>query len=154
MKPLLLLLIFVSNIACALTQASGNGIVIADTSGSSQTNSPQTVTRFFKEGEIPHFAQAVIAAVGVLTQCDVKNRWADGSVKFAIISFVVPKIDSNGTLVTFQDQDSGHNTGYLTQSEMLGGSYNFDATMSLSGKTNPNISARTILAASLFTYWL
>jgi hypothetical protein len=128
--------------------------VIADTSGSSQTNSPETVTRFFKQGEISHYAQAIINGTGVLTQCDVKNRWPDGSVKFALVSFVVPSIDSNGTLVTFQDQTTGNNAGYLTQSDMLGTAYNFDATMSLVGRTRPTISARAILAAGNFTYWL
>lgn len=147
-------LLFVCNFANALITASGNGIVIADTSGSSQINSPQTVTRFFKQAEIPHYAQAIINGTPLLTQCDVKNRWPDGSVKFAIISFVVPKIDSNGILVTFQDQATGNNTGYLSQSDMLGAKYNFDATMSLSGATHPTVSARAILAAGSFTYWL
>lgn len=153
-SPLIAMLLFFSSLACALVPASGNGIVIADTSGASQTNSPETVTRFFREGEIPHYAQAIINGERVLTQCDVKNRWPDGSVKFAIESFVVPKIDSNGTLVTFEDQTTGNNTGYLTQSDMLGAPYNFDATMHLSGITHPTISARAILAAGHFTYWL
>ena len=155
MKRLLrVTLLFVSNLAHALIPASGNGIVLTDTSGSPQTNSPETVTRFFKPGEIPHYAQAIINGAGVLTQCDVKNRWPDGSVKFAIVSFVVSRIDSNGTLVTFQDQTTGNNAGYLTQSGMLGAAYNFDATMSLNGITNPTISARSILAGGHFTYWL
>jgi hypothetical protein len=153
-RLLLIMLFFVGNLAHALVPASGNGVVIADTSGSSQTNSPETVTRFFKQGEIPHYAQAVINGTRVLTQCDVKNRWADGSVKFAIVSFVVPRIDSNGTLVTFQDQSTGNNTGYLTQSDMLEAAYNFDATMTLDGVIDSAIRARAILAAGHFTYWL
>lgn len=148
------MLLFLSNVARAVIPAAGNGIVIADTSSSSQTNSPETVTRFFRQGEIPHYAQAVINGTRLLTQCDVKNRWPDGSVKFAIVSFVVPRIDSNGTLITFQDQSTGNNTGYLTQSDMLDAAYDFDATMSLAGVTHATVSARTILAAGYFTYWL
>jgi hypothetical protein len=155
MKQLLILtLLLVSNAVCALTVASGNGIAIADVSGSSQTNSPETVTRFFRQGEILHYAQAVISGIPLLTQCDVKNRWPDGSVKFAIVSFVVPKIDSSGTLVRFEDQATGNNTGFLTQSDMLDGAYNFDATISLDAPTNQTISARAILAAGHFSYWL
>jgi hypothetical protein len=37
---------------------------------------------------------------------------------------------------------------------MLEAAYNFDATMSLVGVTHPSISARAILAAGHFTYWL
>ena len=153
-KILMLVLLFLSNLAGAIVSASGNGIVIADISGETQVNSPETVTRFFKRGEIPHYAQAVINGAHVLTQCDVKNRWPDGSLKFAIISFVVQKINSRGTLVTFLDQPTGNNTGYLMQSEMLDPAYDFDATMSLTGTTHPTIRARDILAGGHFTYWL
>lgn len=82
MKPILfVMLLIASNMACALISASGNGIVVMDNSGSLQSNSPETVTRFFKEGEIPHYAQAIVNGAAVLTQCDVKNRWPDGSVR-------------------------------------------------------------------------
>lgn len=148
------LVLSLCNLAHALTPASGNGVVIADTSGASQTNGPETVPRFFKQGDIPHYAQAIIDDTPLLTQCDVKNRWADGSVKFAIVSFVVPQIDSNGTLVTFQDQPTGNNTGYLTESDMLHHAYKFDATISLAGDKHHTISARDILSAGQFTYWL
>ena len=153
-QALVATLLVVCSVARALTPASGNGIVIVDISGSLQSSSPETVTRFFKPGEIAHYAQAVINHVPLLTQCDVKNRWPDGSVKFAIISFVVPQIDSNGALVTFQDQATGNNMGYLTQSEMLDPAYNFGATMGLAGIRRATISARDILAAGHFTYWL
>jgi hypothetical protein len=133
MKQVLVVgLLFVCNAALAAIHPSGNGIVISDISGSSQKNSPETVTRFFKQGEIPHYAQAVVNSMPLLTQCDVKNRWQDGSVKFAIISFVVPQIDSQEALITFRDQVSGNNTGYLTEADMLGNAYNFEATMNLS----------------------
>lgn len=153
-KVLAVTLLLVYNVAHALIPVSGNGIVIADTSGSLQTSSPETVTRFFKPGDIPHYAQAIVNGTPLLTQCDVKNRWPDGSVKFALLSFVVPQIGSNGILVTFQDQSTGNNTGYLTQSEMLAPEYNFDADIRLAGVRRPHISAREILAAGHFIYWL
>src|SRR5215813_8585906 len=141
MKQVLVIgLLFVCNAALAAIHPSGNGIVISDISGSSQKNSPETVTRFFKQGEIPHYAQAVVNSTPLLTQCDVKNRWQDGSVKFALISFIVPRIDSKGTLVTFRDQATGNNAGYLTQADMLSSAYDFEATMSLLGATHPMIS--------------
>jgi hypothetical protein len=155
MKPaFLVVILFAAILTSALTPPSGNGIVIASTSGSPQSNSPETVTRFFKRGEIPHYAQAILNGTPLFTQCDVKNRWPDGSVKFALVSFVAPVIDTNGTLVTFQDQATGNNSGYLTQAEMLDRAYNFDATMTVSGSARHIISARTILQYGHFSYWL
>src|SRR5262249_9394770 len=133
---------------------AGNGIVMVDTSGSPQTNSPETVTRFFRRGEIPHFAQAVINGTPLFTQCDVKNRWPDGSVEFALVSFVAPSITTNGTLVTFQDHATGNNAGALGRSQMLSAAFNFDAVMALSGSVSHTINARSILAGGKFTYWL
>jgi hypothetical protein len=57
-------------------------------SGGSQENRFVSVPRFFRQGDIPKFAQAVVNATPLLTQCDVKNRWPDGSLKFAVISFI------------------------------------------------------------------
>ena len=92
---------------------SGNGITVSDLSGSGQTNRFISVGRFFKQGDIPNFAQAVVGGAPILTQCDVKNRWPDGSLKFAIISFVLPSVSTAGTPVSFQNQTTGNNTGYL-----------------------------------------
>jgi hypothetical protein len=133
---------------------SGNGIIVYSTSGSAQTNRVVSIGRFFKQGDIPHFAEAVVAGSGILTQCDVKNRWLDGSLKFAIVSFIVPNVATGGTQVTFQDQSTGNNTGYLAQSDMLNASYDFDGVIQLTGARSPSISARSVLQAGNFRYWL
>ena len=131
-----------------------NGIVVYSTSGSPQTNRFVSIGRFFKQGDMPHFAQAVVGGTAILTQCDVKNRWADGSLKFAIVSFLVPSVSTSGTQVTFQDQGTGNNTGYLAQSDMLNSAYDFDGVMQLTGTRSPSISARSVLQAGDFRYWL
>jgi len=133
---------------------SGNGIVVYSTSGSAQTNRFVSIGRFFKQGDISHFAQAVVAGSGIPTQCDVKNRWADGSLKFAIVSFIVPNVASGGTQVNFQDQATGNNTGYLAQADMLKAAYDFDGVIQLTGARSPSISARSMLQAGNFRYWL
>ena len=132
----------------------GDSIIVYSTSGSPQTNRILSIGRFFKDGDIPNFAQAVIGSTPILTQCDVKNRWPDGSLKFAIVSFVIPNLSTSGTQVSFQNQSSGNNTGYLQQSDMLGQGYNFDGQMQLTGTNSPTISAHSILEAGDFTYWL
>ena len=93
----------------------------------------------------------------VLTQCDVKNRWPDGSLKFAIVSFLVPALPGNGSVqVTFQDQSTGNNTGYLDSNGMLDSAFDFDGLIHLDNGAGiqRNISARAMLSAGKFTYWL
>jgi len=72
----------------------------------------------------------------------VKNRWPDGSLKFAIISFVLPSVSTAGTAVSFQNQGTGNNTGFLQQGDMLNTPYDFEAAMQLTGTVSPSISAR------------
>ncbi len=132
----------------------GNGITVSDLSGSGQTNRFVSVGRFFSQGDIPHFAQAIVGGTPILTQCDVKNRWSDGSLKFAIISFVLPSVSTSGTAVGFQDQATGNNTGFLQQADMLNNAYDFDAVMQLNGTVSPTTSARSMLQGGQFRYWL
>ena len=131
-----------------------NGITVSDLTGQGQSNRFISVGRFFKQGDIANFAQAVVGSTPILTQCDVKNRWPDGSLKFAIISFVLPSVSTGGTSVTFQNQSTGNNTGYLQQGDMLDPSYDFDAVMQLIGTTSPTIDARAMLQSGNFRYWL
>jgi uncharacterized membrane protein len=150
------------NVTVSLTVTSsggggggGNGIVVYSTSGSPQTNRPVSIGRFFKDGDIPNFAQAVVGGNPILTQCDVKNRWPDGSLKFAIVSFVLPGLPTAGVTVTFENQGTGNNSGFLQKADMLAAGFNFEGAMALSGTgASPTISARTMLSNGAFTYWL
>jgi len=129
--------------------SAGDDVTISDGSGSGQTNRAISISRAFVQGEITDFAQASVGATALLTQCDVKNRWPDGSLKFAIVSFVIPSIPANGSvIVSFSNQTSGNNSGFLAQSDMLGGTYNFDGKIQLTGAASHTISARAILTAA------
>ncbi len=135
-----------------------NSITISERAGVSTTNYPVQIGRPFLQGEIANYPQAVIAGTPVLTQADVKQRYGDGSVKHAILSFLIPSLAANSTItVTFQNQSSGNNTP-LTTAQMVDPSYNFDARMLLSapncsGCTTGTASARTMLNAGAYTYW-
>jgi hypothetical protein len=122
---------------------------ITDISGREQTNRPISISRPFVKGEIPNFAQASIDGKPLLTQCDVKNRWPDNSLKFAIVSFIVPVIPAKGSVVVvFSNQSSGTNTGYLGKPDMLTSAYNFDGQIQLTGTASHRISARSILTSA------
>ncbi|HEY2547601.1 MAG TPA: Ig-like domain-containing protein [Candidatus Acidoferrum sp.] len=145
-----------SNVNVTVSQAgapppppAGDDVTISDASGSGQTNRAISISRAFVQGEIANFAQASVAGTAVLTQCDVKNRWPDGSLKFAIVSFVIPSIPANGSaVVSFANQTTGNNTGFLAQSDMLATTYNFDGKIQLTGTASHAISARAILTAA------
>src|SRR5579859_5298169 len=128
---------------------AGDNVTIKDSTGSGQTNRPISISRAFAQGEIANFAQASINGSALLTQCDVKNRWPDGSLKFAVVSFVIPNIPASGSVVvSFTNQTTGNNTGFLAQSAMLATGYDFDGQIQLSGTASHNISARAILTAA------
>ena len=140
-----------------------NTVGIRDQSGSIQTDTPQSIPRFFRKGEIANFAQpSVDGTPATVWQCDVKNRWDDGSLKFAIVSLVVSQIPAHhNVIVGFinnASRDSGAKggtaTGYLTKAEMLDPQYDFEATTGLAGAVSHTISARAMLEKGSFRYWL
>ncbi len=134
-----------------------DSIIIYNKSKNVQLSYPVSIPRVFVQGEIAHYAQAVIAGSGVFTQCDVKNRWPDGSLKFAIVSFLVPALSGNGSVqVTFQDQSTGNNTGYLDSNGMLDSAFDFEGLIHMDNGAGiqRNISARAMLSAGKYSYWL
>jgi hypothetical protein len=135
--------------------APPNVITITGVSGAS-TNLPVQIARPFAAGEIPHSPQVGICdnepcgsvSQWLPTQADVKQRYrADGSVKHAILSFLIPSIRSRARLhLTFRDQPAGDQKA-LTIPEMLDPAFDFDAEMKLtaSGITK-TVSAREVLS--------
>lgn len=131
--------------------STANTITISNPNAGTVTNQPIRIGRAFAQGEIPNgqLPQAVIAGTGIDTQVDVKNRWADNSLKFAVISFLLPSV-TYGTSVTvsFPVGTTVGNTA-LTQAQMLDASYNFDATIQITkSSVSKSASARTMLTDS------
>src|SRR5579864_3768097 len=86
-------------------------ITVKNSSGASQRNYPLQFGRPFMPGEIAQYPQVLVDSVPVLTQADVKNRYPDGSVKFSVISILIPSISSHGQItLSFRDQQTGNNT--------------------------------------------
>ncbi len=135
--------------------SANNTITIYDTAGTGQNNRPVSIARPFKQGEIPQCVAALVAGTAVTTQTDVKNRWADGSLKHAIISFLIPSIPANESVtVHFSNQANCNNTGALTQTQMLASTYDFQTTLNLTNGTTKTVQARTMLANGHWRYWL
>ena len=118
---------------------------------------PLQFGRPFVDGAIANAPQVLINGVAVATQADVKNRYPDGSVAYAVIAVVIPAIPATGSLtLTLQNQTAADNTP-LTQAQMLASAYNFDAVLSVTGAAAgagaQTVSARTMLANGNYTLW-
>ena len=72
--------------------STDNTMTLTNLSGTAVVDYPLQFARAFVEGEISNYAEIVLDGLAVPTQCDVKNRWSDGSVKFAIMAAVVPSL--------------------------------------------------------------
>lgn len=134
---------------------SANGITI--TAEEDAVDYPLQIARPFLPGEIPNYPQAVVGSAGILTQADVKCRWPDGSVRHAILSFVIPSITKGSPFsVSFVNQESGNNSAFETKDRMLS-DYNFDAVIKIQGDLASNqiasASARQMLQSDHFSYW-
>jgi hypothetical protein len=119
-----------------------------------RTNLPVTFGRAFLEGEIPGGScpQPVAGGTPIAAgnwQADVKNAWPDGSVKFAVVSLIVPTLASGGSQTfTFQPAVC-NNSGYLTQSQMINfnsGSWGAQITVTSPGNGSATANAATMLA--------
>src|SRR5271167_3074987 len=140
-----------------------NTVGISEPGGSAQANVPLSIPRFFRKGEIANYAQPTVNGNPAETwQCDVKNCWDDGSLKFAVVSLITPLISGKHTdAIGFANNlnrdsglQSGIATGYLKKTEMLDSAYDFEATIVLTGAVSHTISARAMLQAGTFRYWL
>ena len=130
-------------------------VTVHERSGHAQTNRAVTIPRAFRQGEITHFAEASIDGKRVLTQCDVKNRWPDGSLKYAIVSFVMPALPAHSSvMVSFFDQPEAHSEEYLTREGVLDASYDFEASIEMAGASDQRVSAREMVEQGAFRYWL
>jgi hypothetical protein len=80
-------------------------------------------------------------------QADVKNRYGDGTVKFAVISFYY-SFSAGGSVVTTYQNATCNNSGYLTQSGMTGfnsANWDFQITATPLSGISVTRSAKTML---------
>lgn len=124
-----------------------NEILISLPSGS-ETNYPYQFGRAFRKGEIVDTPQVLIDGVPTTTQADVKTRHRDGSVKFAVISVIIPTLTTTQKSIRFQNQAAPANTP-VTIASMLA-NYDFEAKIDLKSAgtslAGAPISARAMLA--------
>jgi len=115
---------------------------------------PVRIARPFIQGEIRDFPQAVLRGTRLPTQANVKQRWPDGSVKHALLSFIVPQVSNFLDEIDFVNQP-GSLTSPLTTTQMLAPNYAFEALVEIykAGFQSKVISARQMLEAGDYKIW-
>jgi hypothetical protein len=137
------LITFVSLSVCCLG-APSNAVTVTETSGLNQPGRPFAISRVFAMGEIANFAQARVNGTPVLTQCDVRTRWPDGSLKHAEITFIADLPASEALTVDFVNQPTGNNSGALDKAGML--ALNWDGEIDITNGSTLSVDARQIVS--------
>lgn len=131
-----------------------NVIGVVNGSGGNATNTPVQVGRAFRAGEIKTCPGVDLGGMTLPYQADVKTRYADGSVKFAVVSAVVPTLANGGaTNLRFFDRGSCPAAGTPDVAGLLGAYPRLDAVVSLNAGAAGTASARAMLAAGKYTVW-
>lgn len=130
--------------------AAANTLSLRNAASGTLTGYPLQIGRAFVRGEVMQYPRLAIDDVPVASQADVSLRWDDGSVRFAVVSAVLPNVAAGQSIkLGFATQTSA-GAGTATVSDLLAAFPDFDATLRLSaGSTTHTISARSMLAAGL-----
>ena len=134
----------------SIVLAAANELRVSLPSGSA-TNYPLQFGRAFPVGVVPGTPEVRIGGTPLAAQqADVKTRHQDGSVKFAIISVVLPAIGTTEQVLTIVNKATPAAPAAETIANMLS-AYDFGATIGISVAGTPvagaPVSARAMLSA-------
>ena len=136
-------------------------LTVKDVAGKTTTNYPLTFGHVFKKGDVKYGVKVNINGQEVPAQVDIKRHWADGSVKHAVISVIIPKVSAYGSvkLVLETSNTATNNSGALSKEQIL--ATDFDSIIeltNLSGSQNPASASsslrETVSQTSNLEYWL
>ena len=146
----------VTPVVLATTDAAQNLIRLNNSSSSTVTAYPLQIGRPFKAGEIPSGSCPIFSLSGAAlqTQADIKNRWSDGSVKFAVLSTVVPSVAAASRTSLNISAGVCALPGNADASRLLEPSRNFDVILEFSGSVTGSVSARDMIAAGASRSWM
>lgn len=150
----IVLWLFLGCCSSGALSAVDNTIAVMNHTGEAHARFPVQIGRPFVKGEIRqgYSVEAVIAGKPVPTQVDVKQRWNDGSVKHAILAFIVDAVPARSTVTVALRPAANRPVGgvALTRAQMLLPEFDFDAQMEIGGIS---ASARAMLEQNDYQNW-
>ena len=137
----------------------GSSIVslnLSDTSGVARDNVPVTFAQVFKVGDVPAGATLVgrIGTQGVNLQVDTKATNGDGSLRHAVITALLPKLEANANLkLELVSSASTASPTPVALSDLLARGFDTSLSINLEGKTY-SVSAANLLKTGTPKTWL
>jgi hypothetical protein len=130
-------------------------VTIKNLESTERENVPITLSHLFLPADIPAEVAVTAGATALPTQTDAKQRHSDGSLKHALVSFVLPKLPANDEVVCeLHPAASSADTGSWTAAELAALDLDVNVIMKKDGDTY-QISARDLLLAdSSVPQWL
>lgn len=128
---------------------------IRATDGPTPVDRPLLFGQGFREGEVAGHPGLVLGGMPLASQAEVKSRWADGSVKFAVMSCHLPALAQGEALqIGFRDVGQSPPVTTVSAAPFLDPAYDFDATIVLESSGQTLVcSAREMLASGAFEVW-
>jgi hypothetical protein len=131
-----------------------NILRLRSASGRDISDQPLQFGRPFVTGEIKDCPQVLLNGTPAQSaQADVKTRHPDGSVRFAVVSAIVPSVPASGDVAVSFSNGACPPAAGLTSAEMLAPRFDFDARISLNGGAAGSASARDMLSRGHYTLW-
>jgi hypothetical protein len=116
----------------------------------SETNYPLQFGRAFAKGEIRRTPLVLLdAAVATQAQVDVKTRHEDGSVRFAVVSVVLPVLSTTERVLSFADAEA--TAASAEPVERMLADYDFEATIRLADRTGAVLAGSPTSARAILT---
>jgi hypothetical protein len=136
-------------------QYESNYIVINNGNGSTVTNYPLQIGRAFRQGELTgnNYPSFSINNSVITTQANVKNRWSDGSIKFAVMTAVIPSVSANTKVTANIVANAQTFGGNADPRKLLVPALDFEIKCNYANGIVGNTSVRSMIAANAYTVW-
>ena len=139
--------IVVCILAVSASAAPVTNVTVRAAANSAEKGGSVTFGQVFKRGDVKQ--GVLVSAPGASAQADVKRKYEDGSVRFAIISVMVPKWPPEMTVALSDGvPDSSAKSMPVRAADLLKTDFDATVTLRLSDGAERSASARKLLAAA------
>lgn len=130
-----------------------NTLQVRSSEGRALVDQPLQFGRPFRSAEIARCPQLLVDGWPIPSQADVKTRHADGSVRFAVVSAILPRLPAQGAVELSFIDGPCRDEDALDRASMLGDAFDFDAVLALNAGAAGSASARDLISRGKFTLW-
>lgn len=155
MKKLIIALLIIPNICFA----SITTLSLIEKQGITTTNYPLTFGHVFKKGDVRQGVEVQLNGNFLPSQCDAKTTYPDGSVRFAVISIIIPTLTAKSSnTIALYPAPIHEPSGYLGKPEILAANVRNEIRLTdisgsgYSGNLTANLT--DTITNHNFEYWL